>query len=73
VSYYVNSKSSIILLKHRSKVPRGLHVNRRKLRKKGENLDLIFYVKGFEWIRFSLLKLIIYSSQILLIHIVNME
>jgi hypothetical protein len=50
-----------------------LHLYRRKSRKKSKNLDPLLYVKGFGWIRFNLLKLIIYSSQILLIHKINME
>jgi hypothetical protein len=62
---------SIILLKHMLKLSR-LYVNRRKSMRKGKNLNLLFNVKKLEWLRFNLLKLIIYSSQILFRHIVNM-
>jgi hypothetical protein len=41
--------------------------------KKGKNLDPLFYVKGFGRLRFNLLKLIIYSSQIIARYRVNME
>jgi hypothetical protein len=34
--------------------------------KKEKNLNPLFYVKDFGWLRLNLLKLIIYSSHVLL-------
>jgi hypothetical protein len=36
---------------------RNSHVNQLKLEKK-KDLDLLFYIKGFGWLRFNSLKLI---------------
>jgi hypothetical protein len=36
------------------------------MKKERKNLDPLFYVKGFERLRFNLLQLVLYSSQIIL-------
>jgi hypothetical protein len=46
---------------------------RENQQKREKNLDPLFYVKDFVRLRFNSLKLVIYSSQILLRHRVNIE
>jgi hypothetical protein len=58
--------TSIILLKCRLKVLRGGSTLIETFNEKRKKLNPLFYVKDFGWLRLNLLKLIIYSSHVLL-------
>jgi hypothetical protein len=63
-----------ILLKRRLKLSHGgFTLIGENQQKEEKNLDTLFYIKDFERLRFNLLKLTIYLSQIFLRHRVNME
>jgi hypothetical protein len=67
-------KKSIILLRCRSKVSHGDSTLIEEIqRKKKKNLNPLFYIKDLGRLRFNSLKLVIYLSQIILRHRVNME